>query len=1721
MSDTLLEEQGILKKQLQSSVSNFKKTPKERYSWVYIQTKLDLLEKNFAKFYENHIEILRYGDMKDEYMDSYFEVEDLYASTKELMKSKQKEYKSYKDASETSQLQSQSIVTSDTPRTRLPPINLPVFSGNYNEWPSFRDLFISLIDNENTLSDIQKHHYLRSSLKGEAEQLLRHFDVTAANYNKAWNTLINRYSNKRIIVNSILNKFLNQKKINFECSKSLKELLDTTNECISSLNNLEIQTVTWDPFIVHIVVTKLDPETRKVWEHSIGSSNNLPTYNEFTSFLEGRFRALEMIQINYKNEKRESLSSHNTHKPKIVKTFTVETNTKCTYCTNNHYICHCTEFTQLNVEQRREFAKKNGLCFNCLVKGHSIKNCRQRTSCKTCNHKHHTLLHDAAFISKQIHTASVELESPQITSMNASISDRQVLLATAQVRIVDKYGSLITLRALVDQGSQATFITESAVQLLGLKKISLEAQVTGIGNTTHKSKHIVKFNIHSTLDSIPITQVSAHVMKKLTSLLPSKAIDISQIPGLSTLKLSDPHLNEPGPIDLLLGAEVYALIVIEGLRKFGSLIAQNSRLGWLVSGTTKTKTDSSSQCSIRVHTTLVEVDQLLRKFWELEEVSTKETPTTLLDKYCEAHFKETHSRNEEGRYIVRLPFKEGYEERLGDSFDIAKQRLLHMEKKFAKQPKFKKDYKDFMDQYQSLHHMEDVKSNEKPDHKVYYLPHHAVIRESSTTTKLRTVFDGSAKLAEGSSLNDELLIGPPLQQDLRNLILRWRTHKIALIADVKQMYRQILVSTKDIDYQRILWRSSPLEAIQEKRLLTVTYGTSCAPFLAIRTLKQLAQDEQAEFPDLVEIIDKHFYIDDLLSGANSQEQALELKNRITKFMSKGKFEMHKWASNSPDVLSDISDSHKAKTTRIDITMDDTIKALGIKWDSNHDVFEIAIKLNEHNLPFTKTTVLSDIARAFDPLGFLSPIIVTAKMFLQKLWVTGISWTDELPSDLAAEWLNYRKQILDMNTIHVDRWIKTQFNGYDRIEVHGFSDASTLAYAAAVYVRVITEYKTHVSLLIAKSKVAPVKQVSLPRLELCGAVLLAKLIEGVKKSLNINNDSIYMWTDSTIVLSWLRKLPSTWKTFVANRTTEILNVTSSDQWHHIKSIDNPADLATRGVNPNDLKDCNMWWHGPQFLHNSKEIPLTSSDIPATDLESKVIHINVCTHIKQDDEVLAFLNRYSNLSKLVRVTAYIFRFIRKCKDRYECKRTQKESISFPQYLTVRELKNAMNVCIRISQKAHFYDDIHILRKGNKFSEKSKLKSLTPFIDQNDILRVSGRLRNAKINYNTQCPIVLSDKCHLATLIARDAHIHALHGGPQLTLNIVRQKFWIIGARNLIKKIVRKCISCFKHSSAPINQLMGQLPTCRVNPVKPFRISGLDYAGPVNLKLYPGRCKKTMKAYICLFICTVSKAIHLELVSDLSSAAFIAAFRRFTARRGHCSDLWSDCATNFIGASKELDVMFKNRKSDVIGQISELLANEHTTWHFIPPGSPHFGGLWEAGVKSIKKHIKRVIGQAMLTFEEYATLLSQVEACVNSRPLSPISTSIDDELPITPGHFLLGEVPITVPEGSLDNINISRLDRWQMIQKLLQNFWSRWSTEYLVTLQNRYKWSKTNSEPDVGSIVLVKDERLPPGKWLLGRIMEKHPGQDGLTRVVTVKFKNNEFKRPITKICPLPID
>ncbi|XP_055387374.1 uncharacterized protein LOC129615957 [Condylostylus longicornis] len=1645
----------------------------------------------------------------------------------------------------------------------LPKITLAKFDGDYQKWPSFYDLFKSLVHNNEMIPAVQKLQYLKLHLSGEPEHLLRAFQVTEDNYAAAFNMLKERYDNKRVLVNTQLKLLLNQSFVNQETATAVKKLLDTTNECLQALKNLQIDVEGWDPIIVYLIVQKLPTETHQLWEQSVSAENQLPTWRQLESFLETRFRTLEAISTrrsssHYRPLQNEASKHRNSCALHAATDATANSNSPCPICRGPHKVKQCKRFLGLRQNKRLEAVKGRGLCINCLNSGHMMTTCPSQQSCFKCHQRHHTLLHrdneeigDRSLSRRQQQTAvasqvrahyvshdpSPPTTAGEISSLapafvpgsnshvhTCGTSDahkRQVLLATACIKIVcPATGRYQRARALIDPGSQSSFITESAVQNLKLRKNRTITNILGVSQSNiGKSLAKVDVIIRDLGDSKQV-RTSALVLKKLTNLLPERNIQTKEWSHIDGLILADPSYFAMGKIDVLIGADIFGQIILEGLRKGppGAPIAQKTIFGWIITGNVDQQ--SVNTTSTETFHIQSDLDDSIRRFWELEEVP-EQTIYTEEELLCEKHFSETFRRLEDGRYQVELPFIP--DERpisLGSSRHIAIARLFGMEKQFSKNEVLKDNYNKCIAEYLQMNHMEQVNSMELKNQRQQiisnYLPHHGVIKESSSTTKLRVVFDASRPTSNGSSLNDKTLKGPVIQDDLSTLLLRFRKYKIAFTADLEKMYRQIRIAPQHADYQRVVWRDSPSQSIRDYKLTTVTFGTKSAPFLATRVLKQLAIDEKLNYPIASRITLDSFYVDDLLSGADSIEKALEMQKQLLNMMTSGGFSLRKWSSNAAELLEALPQEHREINWPLKIEEAETVKTLGIQWDPANDQFSYKISLLENDSQkWTKRTILSEVSKLFDPLGWLAPCIIMAKIMIQKLWLSGSGWDDEVERSLHDEWQIYRKTLVHLEALRINRWFYYSTSA-NKIELHGFCDASIKAYAAVVYLVVIDEKGSRkTSMLIAKSKVAPIKTISLPRLELSGAALLAKLVKYVQRVLKIENISkVQAWTDSEIVLAWLRAHPSKWTTFVANRTAEIHHTLGKNIWRHVPSKENPADCASRGMHPPDLIDFKMWWNGPEWLQKSESHWPTKILLHDTDSEirkSTLCH-NTIINDKECNEIHELETRYSSFTKLINVTSYIKRFIAK---------VTKRNLNCNTFISVSEFNASVEMWIQIVQHKHFLQEVTQLRRKKLIHTNSRLTRLNPFLDQNGILRMGSRLRHADLNYNEKFPIILPDRSHFVRLLLEKIHRETLHGGAQLMLNVINRKFWIIGARDQIRQQIHKCVTCYRQRAAVQKQLMGDLPAFRVRASRPFTHTGVDYCGPFELRTHKGKNTRTYKAYISIFICLAVKAIHIELVTDLSSEGFIAAYRRFSSRRGRCEVLYCDNGTNLVGASKELAKQHKQMLQQLKSELAQVHEREGVVFKFIPPGSPHFGGLWEAGVRSTKQHLKKILGNAKLTYEEFSTVLTQIEACLNSRPLCEISRNPDDCTALTPGHFLTGDVIITPPEPSLLDLNENRLNRWQLLQKLHQTFWTRWNKEYLYRLQQRPKWTKRTENMKIGDLVLLRDEKLPPSRWLMGRITEIHPGPDGLVRVVTLKTKDNMLKRSIAKICLLPVD
>lgn len=432
--------------------------------------------------------------------------------------------------------------------------------------------------------------------------------------------------------------------------------------------------------------------------------------------------------------------------------------------------------------------------------------------------------------------------------------------------------------------------------------------------------------------------------------------------------------------------------------------------------------------------------------------------------------------------------------------------------------------------------------------------------------------------------------------------------------------------------------------------------------------------------------------------------------------------------------------------------------------------------------------------------------------------------------------------------------------------------------------------------------------------------------------------------------------------------------------------------------------------------------------------------------------------------------------------------------------------------------FSDELKLIRKNKQLDAKHKFASLAPFIDENGIIRVGGRLKNTYLPFNVKHPILLSSKHNFTKLIFNHKHIQLLHPGPQLLLSSVRQFYWPVGGSILAKQTVRNCVHCFKFNPIPFSCPMSNLPNERIRPTLPFEVTGVDYAGPFSILNRKGKGAKLTKCYLAIFVCFCTKAIHCEIVTDLTSNNFLACLKRFVSRRGIPKTIYSDNGTTFRGTNNLLrdlgKFLFQSQAS-----IVDYTSQYNIDWKFIPPYSPNHGGLWEAAVKSCKFHLKRALINNNVTYEEMCTLVIQIEGILNSRPLFAQSNDPNDLSPITPSHFLIGRVLTSIPDIDYTNTNKYRLTRLEHIQKLYQQFWRRFSKQYISQLHQQYKWKDAPPTISVGTLVLIKNTLHPPCQWPMGIITQLFPGRDGITRVAEIQTPKGLITRSIRHLCPLP--
>lgn len=944
---------------------------------------------------------------------------------------------------------------------RLPTIELPKFDGNLNDWVTFHDSFNAIIHISVDITPIQKLQYLRAALRGDALKCIEALPISAANYQIAWDALLTRYQNKGLLKKKHLHGLTSNAKLTGK--SSLGQIVEDFHRNVRILEHLGEPTQHWDTILIHLLSLRVDTRTLRDWEEDQPQN---PTYKQFMDFLNKKIRIQDTLTLG---------SDKVTHKQPsngsriMAHAATEKRVSNCVLCNESHALTHCSAFENMNIRDRLSLVQTKKLCSNCLHKDHFARNCQSKFSCRTCNKRHHTWLHPGferqsesskgANTTAKVPQADInpkegtsgqvsQRESPAPSHSfvtHATTQCANVFLSTVVLIIVDKFGREQVGRALLDSASQANLMSERLNQVLKLNSRRVDVQITGVNHTNTRIRKAVSSQIRSRITNLSVP-MDFFVVNKVTNQLPASTMCTVNWKIPHNVKLADPNFNISRDIDMIIGAEHYYKFIRNGRMNLGPHlpILIESEFGWIVSG----RAEISTSIVCHAYTTEPSIEENLERFWKIEELQGDTMSIT--EKKCEQVYKQTTLRNEEGRYVVTLPKHADFYEKLGNSRAGALRRFQQLENKFITKPDIKMQYDEFIQEYLDLGHME--LDNGNKNELECYLPHHAVYKDSSTTTKVRVVFDGSAKTSTGHTLNELLLVGPVVQQDILAIAIRFRKHRIAIVADAEKMYRQVLIAQQDSAFQKILYRFDRNQPVQTYRLKTVTYGLSPSSFLATRTLMQLAEDEGDNYPKAKPVLQKDFYVDDLISGSDSVEGAIQLRDELNELLMKGGFSLRKWCSNSLGVLKDLSPEQVATQSTVTFQEEESIKTLGISWEPASDTFKLEVNINDNDETLTKRRVLSQIAQLFDPLGLIAPVILQAKVLMQQIWIFALGWDDTVPSVIETTWRTIHKQLPLLKTIKIDRYVFLP-NGAN--EIHCFVDASTLGYGASIYGRSAT------------------------------------------------------------------------------------------------------------------------------------------------------------------------------------------------------------------------------------------------------------------------------------------------------------------------------------------------------------------------------------------------------------------------------------------------------------------------------------------------------------------------------------------------------------------------------------------------------------------------------------------------------------------------------------------
>jgi Pao retrotransposon peptidase/Protein of unknown function (DUF1759)/Family of unknown function (DUF5641)/Integrase zinc binding domain len=1565
--------------------------------------------------------------------------------------------------------------------------DLPHFSGRPEDWPAFIAAYNTSTANCQ-FNNAENLTRLQRCLKGEASRSVQCLLIEPEGVPHALQKLEMRFGRPVVIIESLIQKVRDVPSVKSDRPETFIDFGVSVDNLVAMIKALKKPEHLANPTLIHELTKKLPPMTQIDWMQT--QTSDCPTLEEFSTWVskytDAACKLYPPKQITPESSKHDRKQIRKPHERVCAAAEGGAGSSsggqnqrknneqrKCPTCSKpGHTTQGCISFTNESVKRRWEIVKEKRMCFGCLNLGHRFGDCRSKKTCAVggCKLQHHKLLHDErpsrVETTNRVQEGQEDEErvnevvkfTSEIVNTTTSHSHINHLMIPCLLR--GEEGLIVKGYAVLDNYSSITAIEDKDAKHLKLEGKSLPLTVKGF-NTTNSfpESRAVKITIASTEEDFQVTLNNVRTVKKLN--LSKQSVPKSTLKKWSHLEGVPIHCYDNARPTILIGLDNPELHLQLEHRKSpnpNAPIAVKTLLGWMLMGRMGPYEKSDFAYFMKNDDIMHE---MIKEHFSIESVGIKPSlsnPRSREDIRAQEILDSTLRRHQQ-RWEVGLLWK--YDDfKLPNSKPQAISRLKLMERKMDRDPDFARQYCQRIQEYESKGFARRLTPQEAEveNSKTFYLPHFMAYNPKKPK-KLRFVFDAAAKVG-GKSLNDYLLQGPDKLNSLPGILLRFRQRVVGVTADIQDMFHRVMVRKEDVHSQRFLWRGMDRDRDPDVwEMGVLIFGGACSPCCAQEAKNRNSEEFIEEFPEAHNSIVYNHYVDDLLDSCDTATEAIALQQEICEVHSRGGFRLCNWLSNSKEVMQAIPEDLQAATMKnLDVGSEiPPERVLGLFWKPQEDEFTFSLTflkaqadvLGGEKIP-TKRELLSLHMSIYDPLGFLSILTMKSKLIIQRTWSSKVQWDEKIPESAIGSWRKWLEEINQIHTFRLPRCYSSLFSTAQSRELHIFSDASTEAYGAVAYLSITRGNATETSLVMAKSKVCPVKELSMPRLELQSAVIGARLAKFITEEMKFPIHRTIFWSDSTTVISWIRSEGKRFQSFVSHRVGEIWELTKVEEWKWLPTDQNVADELTRSANPCNWSPTSRWINGPAWLRKSEEYwPKEKSRPPnQADLEEKrqVLKLQEVVNPIQ-------IERFSKWWRLIRATAFLLRYVKKL---------QKKSAHNGEGLGVDEIAEAEMWWWRKAQHEMYAEEIQAIKNQEPIGKRSKLHNISLMLDNFGILRVRGRLDNANIPTVMKQPVILPAKHPLTKLIVLFYHTFFGHHGHEKIGNELRQMFYIPSLRNAVKRAQHECQVCKNSRATPKVPEMGQLPKFRLESnVYPFQNTGLDYFGPVEVVVKRSRVKR----YVALFTCLSTRAIHLEVADSLTTSSCLMAIRRFVGRRGCPNEIHSDNGTNFVGANSELKKCLDQLQQD---SIHDELSTRGIKWNFICPAASHMGGSWERMVRSVKVALGAVLQSKSLSDEVLHTLIVEAEHTVNCHPLTHVPDDPSDNEALTPNHFLIGRSSNLQPWGEFTRDDLFGRKQWRIAQQMADQFWRRWIKEFLPTLLRRQKWCSPNRPIQIDDVV-----------------------------------------------------